>query len=160
MDCYVTRMCTKPMEAFAILLTIHLLNASDSDRDPMSLSIVQQPTHGTVSPSDNAATHHADLHYAGPDSFTYAAWDGDTNSNLGKASVTVSDGTGSLSTSAIAPGVALLGSNTPFRASGTRGGHSESFLLSWAMNEVSHCQANSNRSFSGYTNPKLQLNPH
>jgi hypothetical protein len=111
------------------------LNASDSDRDPLSLRIVQQPMHGTVSLSDNVATYHADLHYAGPDSFTYAAWDGDTNSNLGEASVTVSDGTGSLSISALAPAVALQGSSTPFRASGTWGGHSELPSFVWTLDE-------------------------
>ena len=89
--------------------------------------------HGTVSLSDNVATYHASPHYAGPDSFTYAAWDGDTNSNLGEASVTVSDGAGTLSISAMTPAAALQGTSAPFRASGTWGGHSGTPEFEWTI---------------------------
>jgi hypothetical protein len=65
------------------------LIGSDADGDALSFRIVAQPMHGTVALSDRRATYRAEAGYTGADAFTYAAWDGDTNSNLGTVSVSV-----------------------------------------------------------------------
>jgi len=65
------------------------LVSSDADGDARTLRIVRQPLHGTVSLSGSAATYFPEAGYAGPDVFTYAAFDGLTDSNLGIVSVTV-----------------------------------------------------------------------
>ena len=65
------------------------LNASDADGDALTLRVVSQPQHGTAGLSGTSATYFPEPGFAGGDSFTYAAWDGSTNSNLGTVSVTV-----------------------------------------------------------------------
>ena len=65
------------------------LNASDKDGNPLTLRIVSQTSHGTVGLVGTAATYYPDEGYAGGDSFTFAANDGQTDSNLGSVSITV-----------------------------------------------------------------------
>jgi PKD repeat protein len=67
------------------------LSASDSDGNSLSLRVVSQPSNGTVGLSGSVATYFPFDGFSGTDSFTFAAWDGSTNSNLGNATVTVAD---------------------------------------------------------------------
>jgi hypothetical protein len=60
------------------------LSGVDADGDLLSFRIVSQSAHGTVGLSGTLATYFPDPNYAGPDSFTFAAWDGATGSNLGR----------------------------------------------------------------------------
>jgi len=66
-----------------------VLTGTDANQDPLSFRIVDQPNHGTVGRVGTNATYFPEPGYVGPDTFTYAAWDGKTNSNLGTVSVTV-----------------------------------------------------------------------
>ncbi|MCB1007642.1 MAG: hypothetical protein KDB94_01980 [Acidobacteria bacterium] len=65
------------------------LSASDSDGDPVTLRFVDQPEHGRVGWQGGQATFWPDPGYWGVDRFTYAAWDGWTDSNLGTVTLTV-----------------------------------------------------------------------
>jgi hypothetical protein len=67
------------------------LNATDTDGNPLQLRIVSQPAHGTVALNDRSATFIPDSGYAGADSFTFAAWDGSTQSNLGTVSLQIAN---------------------------------------------------------------------
>ncbi len=78
------------------------LAASDADGNTLTLRIVSQPAHGSVALSGSTATYFPFDGYQGADSFTFAAWDGSTNSNLGTVSVTV---TGNLRPAFTAAGV-------------------------------------------------------
>lgn len=64
-----------------------------TDADTLTFRIVKQPSHGRVGLVGSTATYHPDTAFSGVDTFTFAAWDGSTDSNLGKAIVTVSGGT-------------------------------------------------------------------
>jgi hypothetical protein len=66
------------------------LMASDADNDALTLRIVSQPSHGTVGLNGRQATFFPEPGFVGSDSFTFAAWDGSTDSNLGTVSVSVS----------------------------------------------------------------------
>lgn len=68
------------------------LSASDGDGDRLTLRIVDQPAHGTVGLADRKATYFPAPGFQGQDQFSFAAWDGDTDSNLGKVAVTVNGG--------------------------------------------------------------------
>lgn len=68
--------------------TVPLL-ASDPDGNPLVLRIVSQPGHGTVGLVAGVATYFPQPGFAGTDVFTFAAWDGSTNSNLGSVTMTV-----------------------------------------------------------------------
>ena len=65
------------------------LSSTDADGDARTLRIVEQPAHGTVGLAGGVATLHPDPGFNGADRFTYAAWDGWTDSNLGVVTVAV-----------------------------------------------------------------------
>lgn len=60
----------------------------------LALRVVSQTSHGTVGLSGTAATYIPDPGFTGTDSFTFAAWNGTTDSNLGQVNVTVTASTG------------------------------------------------------------------
>ena len=66
-----------------------VLTATDANQDPTALRIVNQPHGGTVSFAGGQATYFPYTGFAGPDSFTYAAADGESESQLGTVNVTV-----------------------------------------------------------------------
>lgn len=68
------------------------LTVSDADSNPLELRVVSQPAHGTAWLVSTTAWYRAEPGYAGPDQFTYAAWDGYANSNLGTVTVSVEGG--------------------------------------------------------------------
>ncbi len=67
------------------------LSATDSDGNALTLRVVSQPQHGTVGLQGKVATYFPEAGFAGSEKFTYAAWDGKTDSNLGTVTVTVSN---------------------------------------------------------------------
>jgi len=80
------------------------------------LRIVSQPQNGTVGLSGSVATYHPFLNFTGTDSFTFAAWDGKKDSNLGTATVTVGEGLCVLVCEALAPSAAAARTELPFWA--------------------------------------------
>jgi hypothetical protein len=84
-----------PVATNAVALTgdgrpveIHLV-ASDPDGTAVQLRIVSQPGHGTAGVSGAVATYVPDAGFVGTDSFTFAARDGATDSNLARVDVTI-----------------------------------------------------------------------
>ncbi len=69
------------------------LVATDADGDSLELRIVSQAEHGSVGLSGTTARYFPDEGFAGMDHFTFAAWDGATDSNLGSVTVSVSQAT-------------------------------------------------------------------
>ena len=73
-----------------------LANDNDPDNDPITAVQVTNPAHGTISfTSDGAFTYNPETDYGGPDSFTYKANDGQSDSNAATVSITVNPGSGS-----------------------------------------------------------------
>ncbi|MBI3819970.1 MAG: hypothetical protein HY286_14840 [Planctomycetes bacterium] len=58
------------------------LAATDINNNPLTYRIVSQASHGTVALSGSQAVYYPDAGFAGSDSFTFAAFDGFTDSNL------------------------------------------------------------------------------
>jgi VCBS repeat-containing protein len=69
-----------------------LANDSDADGDPLSAVLVSGPTHGalTLNP-DGSFVYTPTVAFAGPDSFTYKAFDGTTYSAVTTVSLTVTN---------------------------------------------------------------------
>ena len=65
------------------------LTSTDADGDPRTLRVVEQPAHGTIGLMGSVATLFPDPGWNGLDRFTYAAWDGRTDSNLGTVTLRV-----------------------------------------------------------------------
>lgn len=65
------------------------LSATDANNDPLTYTVVTQPTSGSLSGSAPNLTYNPNLDYVGPDSFTFKANDGTTDSNTATISITV-----------------------------------------------------------------------
>ena len=65
------------------------LTASDVDGDTLTYTVVAQPTHGTLTGTGAILTYTPAPNYNGPDSFTFAANDGQADSNTATVSITV-----------------------------------------------------------------------
>src|SRR5438045_2502944 len=67
-----------------------LANDSDVDGDPLSTILVTGPSHGTLTlNSDGSFTYMPALNYNGVDTFTYKATDGQAQSGIATATITV-----------------------------------------------------------------------
>lgn len=65
------------------------LQGTDANGNSLTWRIISQPVNGTVGLSGNTATYFPNGSFHGTETFTFAAWDGQTNSNLGTITVTV-----------------------------------------------------------------------
>jgi len=67
-----------------------LTNDTDTESNPLTAVIVAQPGHGTVTLNANGSFNYMPAAgYSGPDSFTYKANDGNSDSNIATVSITV-----------------------------------------------------------------------
>jgi hypothetical protein len=65
------------------------LRATDPDFNSLVLRVVSRPAHGRAGINGTTATYVPDSGFTGTDSFTFAAWDGSTDSNLATVSIAV-----------------------------------------------------------------------
>jgi hypothetical protein len=65
------------------------LTASDIDSTTLTYTVVTSPTHGTLSGTAPNLSYQPTALYSGPDSFTFTANDGHSDSNIGTVSITV-----------------------------------------------------------------------
>lgn len=72
--------------AIDLPITIALVG-SDPNNDPLSFRVVSQPAHGLVGIVGTVASYRPEPGFAGIDSFTFAAWDGKRDSNLGTVTI-------------------------------------------------------------------------
>jgi hypothetical protein len=79
------------------------LPGSDADGDLLVFRVVSQPQHGAVGMSGAVATYFPDAGFVGTDTFTFAAWDGSSDSNLGTVTVTVTQGLFGVTAKALVP---------------------------------------------------------
>lgn len=71
-------------------LIVSTVGVTDQDNDALTTSVVSGPLHGSVSlNNDGSFSYTPSAGYAGPDSFTYKANDGVTDSNVATVSITV-----------------------------------------------------------------------
>jgi PKD repeat protein len=109
------------------------LSANDADGDSLTLRVVSQPSNGTIGLVGTVATFYPFAGFAGSDSFTYAAWDGSTDSNLATGRLTVTGGGGSctVTCSATVPATADVGSAVSFAGQATASDCAGSPAFSW-----------------------------
>lgn len=69
------------------------LTGFDSNGHPLTYRIVSQPAHGTVGLVGATATYFPEAGFLGTTTFTFAAWDNRTDSNLGVVTVNVTAAT-------------------------------------------------------------------
>ncbi|MCA8952984.1 MAG: hypothetical protein KDE27_25965 [Planctomycetes bacterium] len=89
------------------------LTATDPNSDPTTLRIVDQPQHGAVAFDGANAVYRARDGYVGTDSFTYAAADGESNSNRGTVTIDVQPATCAGSAESFGFGCGGVGGDVP-----------------------------------------------
>ncbi len=68
-----------------------LINDTDAESNPLIAVVNSAPSHGTLTlNADGSFTYTPDSNFSGPDSFTYRANDGSSNSNIATVGITVS----------------------------------------------------------------------
>lgn len=107
------------------------VSAVDPNGNALAFRIVSQPAHGTVSLDGRLATYYPAAGFVGNDSFTYAAWDGSTDSNLGTVNVNTRAGTCVLRVGATAPTAAVPDVPVPFGASAALTGCDGAIAYDW-----------------------------
>ena len=68
-----------------------LLTATDVDGDPLTYTVVNGPTNGTLSGAAPNLTYTPNASFTGSDSFTFKANDGTDDSNIATVSITVNE---------------------------------------------------------------------
>jgi hypothetical protein len=95
------------------------LSATDPDGNALTYRIVSQPANGTVGLSNGQATYFPFEGFSGTDRFTWAAWDGSTDSNLAAVTVPVATTPCTVALTATVPAAGTVGAPIPFRAGAT-----------------------------------------
>ncbi len=112
------------------------LSASDADGNPLTLRIVSQPVRGTAGLAGTTATYFPEAGFTGTDSFTYAAWDGSTNSNLGSVTLTVAASSCGIAITAVAaPATVVAGQVVTLSASVTTSGCTGTVGYDWGFGD-------------------------
>lgn len=111
------------------------LSATDADGDALTLRIVNQPAHGTVALQGATATYFPYPGFSGQDAFTYAAWDGATDSNLAEVSLTVGNGACGIEIDALVPAMGAAEASIPFRALAALTGCSDALTYHWQFDD-------------------------
>lgn len=111
------------------------LAATDANGNAVTFRIVSQPPHGTVALSSNVAVYFPDDQFVGTDTFTFAAHDGWTDSNLATARVVVAQGACQLILQTAAPLSASPGVSVPFWSWSTAGACSNAIGVAWTFGD-------------------------
>jgi len=85
----VTSVATNIISGASVAVT---LPGTDANGNALTFRVITQPSHGSVGVSNRIATYFADPGFVGTDTFTFAANDSYTDSNLGTGTVSVAPG--------------------------------------------------------------------
>ena len=118
-------------------LAFHLPGA-DANGNPLTFRVVSQPAHGTVGLSNNIATYFPEPGFVGTETFTFAAWDGSTDSNLGTGTVTVEQGPISIVAKALVPPSYPADWAVPFGIHATPANASATPTYEWSFGDGTH----------------------
>ncbi len=114
------------------------LSASDADGNPLTLRVVGQPRNGTAGISGRTATYFPYAGASGSDTFTFAAWDGSIDSNLGTVTVAVGGAPAcALACTAAVPASAIQGAAVAFTGSATPSACSGAPTITWSFGDGS-----------------------
>ncbi|HQT93855.1 MAG TPA: PKD domain-containing protein [Thermoanaerobaculaceae bacterium] len=114
------------------------LSATDPHGNQLTLLVVSQPANGTAGLTGTQATYYPDPSFNGTDTFTFAAWNGSTDSNLGTVTVTVGGGaTCTVTAQATVPSTGTVGQPLTFQGSATSQGCSNPVSYAWTFGDSS-----------------------
>ncbi|MBN2162418.1 MAG: hypothetical protein JXR25_02940 [Pontiellaceae bacterium] len=100
-----------------------------------TLRIVSQPQNGTVGLDGTNAMYYPFNNFTGSDSFTFAAWDGMKDSNLGTVQVSVGEGVCVLVCESLVPTNAAAYVDVPFWAAASVSNCSAEVVFQWSFGD-------------------------
>ena len=103
----------------------------------LTLRIISQPANGSVGLSNNVATYFANAGFVGTDTFTFAAYNGQKNSNLGTGTVAVVQGTYSITSVGYVPPSYPAGWPVPFAVVPTVSNNAAPVAYDWNFGDGS-----------------------
>ncbi len=101
----------------------------------LTLRIISQPDNGSIGLSNNLATYFPNPGFVGADTFTFAAYDGSKNSNLGTGSVSVAQGTFAIGATGYAPPSYPAGWPVPFAVVPTVTNNATPVTYDWSFGD-------------------------
>jgi PKD repeat protein len=114
------------------------LSATDPHGNQLTLRVVSQPANGTAGLTGTQATYYPDSSFSGTDTFTFAAWNGSTDSNLGTVAVTVGGGAAcTVTAQATVPSTGTVGQSLAVQGSATSQGCSNPVSYAWTFGDGS-----------------------
>ena len=120
------------------------LQAASSRGRALTFRVIDRPAHGTVSLTGDRATYFPETGFVGEDAFTYAAWDGDNDSNLARVDVTVEPADCALAATARVPAAAAPGDLVPFNGSLSLAGCDGAMTCDWDFGDGTDHSAETN----------------
>ncbi len=131
----VTNISTNTTSGTAVVMT---LSATDTNSpvQALSLRMISQPSTGTVGLSNRVATYYPASGFVGSETFTFAAWNGASDSNLGTGTVTVAQGPFSISATAQVPASYPAGWPAPFGVVATLSNISTNITFDWDFGDA------------------------
>ena len=138
--------------------TVDIVSGSTDNATPLNLPvtvtpktatlrIISQPANGSLGVSNNVLTYFPEPGYVGPDTFTYAAWDGSKNSLLTTGMVSVLQGLYSLELATHVPANAPAAWPVAFAAVPTVINNSSAVAFAWSFDDA---PASDTNQFSQY----------
>jgi hypothetical protein len=118
------------------------LSATDPNGNPLTFRVVSQPAHGSVGVSNDVATYFPEAGYFGSDTFTFAANDTYSDSNLATGTVTVAQGPFSIGVAAQVPVNYPAGWPVAFAAVPSVTNHSGPVSFHWNFGDGSPASTN------------------
>ncbi len=126
----VTNLSTNTTSGTPVVMT---LAATDTNNPVQTLAvrIISQPARGTVGLTNRIATYFPPTGFVGTEQFTFAAWNGATDSNLGTGTVAVAQGTFGITSTAQVPPSYPAGWAAPFGAVATPSNLTATVTYDW-----------------------------
>lgn len=124
----VSNVSTSTVSGVSVAMT---LSATDVNGNALTFRIITQPQHGSVGVNGTTATYFPNAGFVGTDTFTFAANDTFSDSNLGTGSVVIAPGPLLLSAQAQAPATTPQGWPVPFSVTATPSDSTGTLAYTW-----------------------------
>jgi hypothetical protein len=131
----VANISTNTTSGAAVVMNL-TANDTNSPVQTISVRIISQPDKGMVALSNKVATYYAPAGFVGTETFTFAAWNGASDSNLGTGTVAVAQGTFAITSKAQVPASYPAGWTVPFGVVATPSNINATVTYDWDFGDA------------------------
>jgi PKD repeat protein len=123
-------------------------NDTNTSVQAISLRVISQPGKGMVGLTNKVATYYPPAGFVGTETFTFAAWNGASDSNLGTGTVSVAQGPFAITSQAQVPPSYPAGWAAPFGVTATLSNINAAIVYDWDFGDGS---AHSTNQYAAHT---------